>query len=147
MSGTSSWIPLALITAVCFGAYNIFIKLSAHRVHEMVGAVVLQAVAVLFGLSALAWLRWRGSSFEVTTAGVSLAVVAGLFVGAAEILSFYVFSTGVSASRAVPVIIGGSVIASVFLGLVFLGERLRWIEGLGVILVVAGIWLLSGAGR
>ena len=43
-------------------------------------------------------------------------------MGTAEMLSFYVSSLGVSASQSIPVIIGGSVVFDVILGVSFLNK-------------------------
>ena len=101
------WILLAILTAVFFGAYNIFIKLSSGHINQIVGAVILQAVAALLGGVILLVLKWTDSPMQVSQKGILYAILAGVFVGLAEITSFYVFSKGVPASVGIPVIIGG----------------------------------------
>ncbi|HEX2998628.1 MAG TPA: hypothetical protein VHR86_00035, partial [Armatimonadota bacterium] len=71
---------------------------------------------------------------------------AGVFVGLAEILAFTVFAKGVPASTGIPIIIGGTVVAGVLLGLVFLGETLRPVDWLAVLLIVAGTAILGTRG-
>jgi len=44
-----NWIFLALVTAVFYGAYNVFIKISSGHINQIVGAVILQIVAALLG--------------------------------------------------------------------------------------------------
>ncbi len=137
------WILLAILTAVFFGAYNIFIKLSSGHINQIVGAVILQVVAAVLGGIILLVLKFTDSSMQVSQKGIWFAIFAGVFVGLAEITSFYVFSKGVPASAGIPVIIGGSVVVGAVLGILFLKEALNWTQWLGVIMVVSGIILIS----
>jgi transporter family protein len=138
-----SWFPLALATAVTFGLYNFFIKLGAGRIDEVLGALVLQAVALLAGGGFAVALRLQGRGFAVTRAGLGYAALAGVAVGLAEILSFSVFSRGAPASLGTPVIMGGSVVCTALLGLVLLRETPSVVQLAGIALVAAGIALVS----
>ena len=138
------WIGLALLTALFYGIYNFFIKLSSGHIHEIAGAVILQIVATAVGGAILVWLRVIKSPIEISSRGIWFAVLAGIFVGLAEILSFYVFSRGVPASTGIPVIVGGTVVAGAALGVAFLGESFRPMDYLAVALIVTGIFLLGG---
>jgi len=44
-----NWILLAIITAIFYGMYNVFIKVSSGHINQIAGAVVLQIVAALVG--------------------------------------------------------------------------------------------------
>jgi transporter family protein len=138
-----SWILLTLFIAVSYGAYNFFIKLSSSHINQIAGAVILQLVALLAGIGALAFLKLKNNPILVTREGVMHAVCAGIFVGLAEILTFYFFSTGSSASRGIPIIIGGSIMFGALFGLVFLRERLGISDWAGVFLILAGVILLT----
>jgi transporter family protein len=138
-----NWIALAVVTAAFYALYNIFIKQASAHLQEVLGAVILQAVALLLGCGWLIYLKMTGVPLEVTSRGVGLSVVAGVFVGLAEICSFLVFARGVPASAGVPVIIGGSVLIAAVIGIVWLRESLGIYQILGLVLIVGGIWLLS----
>lgn len=142
-----SWIYLALITACFYALYNIFIKMASIHIHEVAGAVILQIVAFILGVAWLIYLKINHVHTEVTSRGVWLAVLAGIFVGLAEIFSFIVFSKGVPASAGVPVIIGGSVLMAAVIGFLWLKESLTLTNVLGLILIIGGIWLLSKGGK
>ena len=68
--------------------------------------------------------------------------MAGVFIGLAEITSFFVFSKGISVSTGVPIIIGGSVVFASLLGILFLKETLTPIHLLAMLLIIVGIVLL-----
>jgi bacterial/archaeal transporter family protein len=141
-----NWILPAALTALCYGLYNFFIKLSSGHIHQIAGSVILQVTAALVGGGILAYLHLARSPLHASPRGVWFAVLAGIFVGLAEILSFYVFAKGIPASVGIPLIVGGTVIAGVLLGLVFLGETLRPVDYLAVILIVAGTAILGARG-
>jgi transporter family protein len=138
-----SWVPIALATAAAFAAYNVFIKLSSGRIDHVLGAVVLQVVAALLGAAYALSLRVGGRELHFTAAGVGHAALAGVAVGVAEILTFVVYARGAPASLATPIIMGGSILLTALLGLVVWRERLGLAQVAGIVLVAAGIALLS----
>ena len=141
-----NWVLLAALTALFYGLYNLSIKISSGHIHQIAGSVILQVTSALVGSGILAYLYMARDPLPVSTRGVWFAVLAGIFVGLAEILSFTVFAKGVSASSGIPVIIGGTVVAGVLLGVVFLGETLRPVDWIAVILIVAGTVILGTRG-
>ena len=138
-----NWLPLALLTALCLALYNFFIKLAADHVSPAVGAVVLQLVAAAFGAAWLLKLKLQGQPLVVSGVGLAWAVLAGLGVGLAEILTFVVFQRGVNSAVGTPVIVGGSVLLTAVLGLVVLREALTLPQAGGLLLIVVGIALLA----
>lgn len=142
-----TWIPLAIATAVAFGLYNVFIKVSSSRIDEVLGAVILQAVALGLGVGYLVTLRATGKQFQVSSGGVLAAVGAGVAVGVAEILTFVVFARGAPASLGSPIIMGGSIVVAAVIGTIALREMLGLYQVLGIALVIAGIFLISATAR
>lgn len=138
-----NWIWLALLTACFYACYNILIKLASTHIQQLAGAVILQVTAFVLGVLWLVFMRQKGGEVEVTTKGVWLAILAGVFVGLAEIFSFVVFSKGVPASAGIPVIIGGSVLIATLAGFFWLQETMTLPRVLGAVLIIAGIWMLS----
>ncbi|MFT4977538.1 MAG: transporter family protein [Myxococcota bacterium] len=137
------WLSLAALIAVALGGYHVLIKLSSEHIHEVLGAVVLQLVAALLGVFVLAILLSQRTALPVTARGLGLAAAAGLCIGAAEILTFVLFSTGLPAARGVPVIVGGSILVAALIGALALREPMGLPQWLGVGLIVAGVVLLA----
>jgi transporter family protein len=131
------------MSAFFYGGYNFLIKLSSGKVDQVLGAVTLKAAAFMVGISALLALRLQGKTFVFSNEGLFVACMAGVAAGLAEISSFLVFSQGVSAARGLPVIIGGSIVFAVLLGVLFLHESIGWRDGAGIALVICGILLLT----
>ena len=136
-----NWIFLVLLTALFYGIYNFFIKISSGHINQIVGAVILQVVAAALGLLILLYLKLTGAPLEVSSKGIQFAILAGVFVGLAEIASFYAFSKGVTASTGIPIMIGGSVVVGALLGIVFLKESLTVVQYFAIAMVVVGIVL------
>jgi len=135
-------ILIAVFAGFLFGAYNYCIKLSAHLIHEILGAVILQVVAFILGAAVLIYLKWNQVPMTWTHQGLKWAIAAGVFVGLAEIFSFYVFSSGMKVSMGVPIIIGVTILTSVILGVVFSKELVTMQDLIGMLFISGGIALL-----
>jgi len=138
-----NWIFLAISAAIFYGAYNIFIKISSGHINQIVWAVILQIVAALVGGSILLVLKLTNSNLLISQKWIRFAVLAGIMVGLAEIASFYAFSKWIHASIGIPIIIGGSVLVGAIIGMIFLKETLSPIHYVAIVLIIAGIVILS----
>lgn len=138
-----NWLIPAILTAIFYGTYNVFIKLSSGHIHQIAGALILQIVAALLGAGVLLFLKIKEVPLEISTRGIWYAVLAGVFVGLAEIFSFVVFAKGVDASTGISIIIGGSVVVGAAIGFLFLKESMPPLQLLGLLFIVAGIALVS----
>ena len=141
------WILPALCCAMAYALYNIFIKKGSSHINPVLGGVILQLVAALLGCCLLGFLIIKeGGTAEVVSydmEGIHWAILAGLAVGTAEIVSFFVSSLGVQAMQSIPIIIGGSVMFGTVMGAVALHEELSYRGWLGVFLISLGISLVG----
>ena len=133
------WIGPALVCALCYALYNIFIKKGSASINPILGGVILQFVAAIFGSLLLSVILLDGTHPAYDRSGVVWACWAGVFVGAAELLSFCVSGMGVQATQSIPIIIGGSVMFGAVLGIIMLGEELVLQGWSGVALLMTGI--------
>ena len=143
-----AWIVPALTCALSYALYNIAIKKASNGINPVLGSVILQSVAALLGF--IIYLTERNltvkdiNSVEVVEAsGLVWSVAAGVFVGIAEILSFFVNGKGVPATQSIPVIVGGSVFLGTILGRVLLHESVSYRGWIGVFFITFGIGLVS----
>ncbi|KAL3928360.1 MAG: hypothetical protein SGARI_005058 [Bacillariaceae sp.] len=136
---SSVWILPAGICATAYAFYNLFIKKASSStsapIDPILGGVLLQLVAAMMGASLYLWKK--------LTTSVGWSVAAGLAVGAAEILSFFISGMGVPASKSIPTVIGGSVVVGTLAGSVWLKERLSFGGWMGVCLIALGIALVG----
>lgn len=137
------------LTAVMFGLYNVFIKLSADHIQAVLGAVILQFVAAFLGLGLLIYFKFADNiTLHITPRGVALAVLAGAAIGVVEILTFVIYSRGVDVAVGNPLIVGGSLIVTTGIGWLFLRELLNPWQVAAVFSIVAGVVVLAWqAGR
>lgn len=140
------WIVPALLCALAYAFYNIFIKKGSASIHPVLGGVILQLIAAVLGSLLLLFIIIRDGGMEKLDwdwDGVQWSVCAGIAVGLAEMISFFVSSLGVQAMQSIPILIGGSVLFGTILGLCLLGEVLSYHGWLGVILLISGICLVA----
>jgi uncharacterized membrane protein len=100
------WIIPALLCALAYALYNIFIKKGSSSIHPILGGVILQFVAALSGTLLLLLIMVRGKSDEIfwDKWGIIWSTGAGLWVGTAEMLSFTVSGMGVPATQSIPIV-------------------------------------------
>ena len=74
------WIGPALICALCYALYNIFIKKGSATIHPVLGGVILQLVAAVLGSFLLGVLTCKDGVEELNydAAGIRWAIAAGL---------------------------------------------------------------------
>ena len=142
------WIFVAVAAGFSFAFYNIFIKMGSATIHPILGGVVLQFTAAIFGTLLLTGIllfdsQTAAKDIHYDKAGILWSIMAGLAVGLAEMLSFFVSSLGVQASQSIPIIIGGSVVIGSILGILLLKENMMSPGILGIILLVSGIAMVA----
>ena len=136
------WFWYAVVAAVLYGAHQIFTKLAADRIGEGLGGFVVEATAALSILVYLAFLwlanRWNQQS---SAQGIFYSVLTGVCVGAGTIAFFLLFQKGGPLS-AVPVILAVGAAIMAIAGIVFFREPASWQRLLGILLAIAGLFLL-----
>jgi len=142
------WFFYAVAAAVLYGLHQIFTKLAAERIGDGLGGFVVEATAALSILLYLAWLRLGGHWNQTwTAAGVGYSVLTGICVGAGTIAFFVLFQKGGPLS-AVPMVLAGGAALMAVAGIVFFKEPAAWPRLLGIVLALAGLFLLrSPAGN
>lgn len=138
-------IIIALITALFFALYNFLIKSASDSINHILGAVILQIVAAIAGIIYFYFssLANNSNNINFNKKGIILSIAAGLSIGIAEILTFYVFSKGLNASIGTPLIVGSSILFTTILSLIFLKEELSLVQWLGIFTLILGIYLIS----
>lgn len=102
------WLWVAILCANAYAFYNIFIKKGSASINPILGGVILQFVAAVMGSVLLGGLMLTGDGMKLHADkdGIKWSVCAGLSVGIAEMLSFFVSGMGVPVTHSIPVIIG-----------------------------------------
>jgi len=140
--GLMNWVILIIMVLLFYALYNFFISLSSGDIHQVVGALILQITAAIFGGLVLLYLKLTKTELLVSKKGILFAVLAGICIGVAEISYFFVYSKGISATVAIPIVMGGTVLVGSILGFIFLKESITLWHVLASILIIAGISIM-----
>jgi len=138
----AAWFWYAVVAAILYGAHQIFTKLAANRIGEGLGGFVVEATAALSILVYLAFLwlasRWNQQS---SAQGIFYSVLTGACVGAGTIAFFLLFQKGGPLSSVPAILAGGAAIMAIA-GILFFHESPSWQRLIGVVLAIAGLFLL-----
>lgn len=153
------WTGILLLSAITalYAGYNLLVKVSSDHVPEFATSTVLATICLQVaalaasGTFALVLLARGGQVLKLSPAAYAWAAGAGLCIGLAEIGYFYLFrgvggSGPVAASVAVPVIVTGTVVLTMLVSSVALGESLGAMRMAGTAVVVIGIAMIFSEG-
>lgn len=132
-----------MVAGVLFAGYQFAIKLSATHIQEVFGAVILQAVAVVVGLFLFLVVRDSETTLVYTKEGIRFAIIAGIFVGLAEVATFYAFAQDISPSVGITLIVGFNILIGLCLDYFWIKSDLSWSQLLGILMVLTGVVLIS----
>ena len=136
------WFWYAFAAAVLYGLHQVFTKLAAERIGDGLGGFVVEASAALAIAIYLAFLWLAGKWDQKASApGVYYSVLTGLCVGVGTIMFFLLFQKQGPLS-AVPMILAGGAALMAIVGIAFFKERTSWQHLLGILLSIAGLFLL-----
>jgi transporter family protein len=141
-SKMNAWFWYAVGAAVLYGAHQIFTKMASDRIGDGIGGFVVEGSAALTILAYLAALKFSGNwNQPVSAPGVWYSVLTGLCVGVGTIFFFVLFQKGGPLS-AVPVILAGGAALMALAGIFFFHEKPSVARLLGIVLSIAGLFLL-----
>jgi transporter family protein len=142
-----SWFFYAVGAAILYGAHQIFTKLASERVSDGLGGFVVEASAAGTILIYLAYLRWFGTwNQNGSASGVYYSVLTGICVGVGTIFFFLLFQKGGPLSSVPMILAGGAAIMAVA-GIFCFKEPASLSRLLGIVLALAGLFLLRAPVR
>jgi transporter family protein len=138
----AGWFWYAVAAAVLYGAHQIFTRMAADHIGEGLGGLVVEATAALSILSYLLFL-WLANRWDQKSSvnGIVYSVLTGVCVGAGTIAFFLLFQKGGPLSSVPAILAGGAAIMAIA-GFLFFRESPSWQRLLGVVLAIAGMFLL-----
>jgi transporter family protein len=139
------WQLFAVISALAAGVTAVFAKIGLQDVPSHLGNAV--RTAIVLGLSVvIAW--WSGEHQKVEMLMLRAWVFLGLS-GVATAVSWMAYFKALSIGSATPVtaIDKTSLLVTMVFAIVFLGERVSWRLGVGIVLIVTGSILASSVSR
>lgn len=139
------WVLLALLSAICLGFYDIFKKLSV-RGNDVLKVLMLNTVfgAVYMSPFIMTGIIGGNYGFGNSLAGHSQIMLKAVIVLGSWLLGYYAIKHlpltvqgPINASRPVVVLVGA---------LAIFGERLNWVQWLGITLGFASLFFISRIG-
>ncbi len=144
MKGKSmnAWFWYAIGAAILYGAHQIFTKMASDRIGDGLGGFVVEGTAALTILAYLGGLYISGQWNQQSSGlGILYSMLTGICVGIGTVFFFLLFQKGGPLS-AVPMILAGGAAIMALAGLVFFKETATWQRLLGIVLAIAGLFLL-----
>ncbi len=137
-------IMLSLVTILVWGIGSTLDKYVIGAFPSPLSLVSLRAVVIGGVFIAYGLLTGRFSEVAATPVwAVTLAILAAVIGPILGQVAYYLALAVDEASRVVPVTSAYPIVLAI-LSFAFLGEKLTWTKGTGIVLVVVGILLLSG---
>ncbi len=149
----STSLILLLTITFLYAGYNLLIKVSSGYANTALSSTILATITLQFAaiavsiLFALTIIIRGGNVLTLPGPAYWWAAAAGVCIGAAEILYFYLFRgmlniPPIAASVAIPFIVSGTIVVSIFVAWFVFNETLSWQKLLGMAFVVGGVALI-----
>ena len=138
-----NWTVFAIAAGFFFAIYNAFLKLSSSHLHALVGSISLSIASVIVSFVLIFLFKSYGQEITITSRGVKLAAIAGVFSAFGGLLYFIMYQKKAPISLGLPLLSISTILFSVIIGLLFLGERLTLIKVAGLALALVSIFILS----
>ncbi len=143
-----------LLIMLCYSGYNLLIKVSMSHAGSSIVSPILATICLqisALGVSMVYLMtasRTTASFSDLPIAAYVWAIGAGICIGIAEILYFYLFrgfagEPPIQASTAIPMVIGGTILITIMVSVFLFREALNPAQWLGVALAFAGMALLA----
>ena len=136
------WLAYTVFAAAMLAAADSLMKLAAGRLSNSIAITLYGAAAFSFGAVWLGFQWWRGADLQAKPLGVAAAFSVGIAFSLVTLGMYLAFSAGAPISRASPIVRAGGLTLAALGGLVVLREPLTWRYVLGMILTLAGIYLI-----
>jgi bacterial/archaeal transporter family protein len=134
------WVLWALLSALFAGLTAILAKVGVKGINSDL-ATAIRTVVILIFAWAIALVRGVGSWNTISSRSYLFLILSGLATGASWLCYFRALSLG-PASKVAPVD-KLSVVFVMVMAALFLGEKLRWQDWIGGMLIVSGVILLT----
>lgn len=137
-----NWLVYATLGAILNAFSSLCIKLSSGRIHPGLGGSILNFVALVITGAYAATMRSRGSIIQYTSPGIFYSVLAGLLIGTAVTCFYTMLGSGTNVSLGVPVVQIGNILLASTLGILLLKESFTPKYLVGMVLALAGLYLV-----
>lgn len=134
-----SWLVYALLAALCWGVWGILAKFISSNISPYVNHLLF-TIGMLFTLP---FVMKKCNRKEVNKKGIVWGLVAGLLAVIGNVAVYQSFNSGGLAAVVIPVT-NLYPLVTIIIALLVLKEKMHWLNGFGILIVVPAIIMLSG---
>ena len=138
-----SWLTYAILAASGFGFYNFFVKISADKFSPTVAGIFIALSSFVVAVIATLYFKMSGQNLVFTKSSLVLLILAGIFTALGEFFFLFMYAKGSPITIGNPVVVGGTVLVSMILGVIVLKEPMNITKVAGTIFVLIGLVLLA----
>ncbi len=135
-------IAFAVAGAAGWALQYVFIRVATDRASGSVPAAMVVALVTNVVLVVPAVAVWFYPEYDLTPTAVAAFIAAGIAGSLIARITQFMSTTTIGASRTAPVVSTTALFSAVF-AVAFLGETLTAVHGAGIVLVVAGVAVIS----
>jgi transporter family protein len=140
-----AWQALAVISAFAAGVTSVFAKAGLEDVPSHLGNAIRTAIVLALSIGVLLWSGEHRKTEVLTSRAWLFLALSGLATAVSWVAYFKALSLG--SATPVTAIDKGSLVVTMLLALLFLGERVTWLNATGAALIVAGAIVASLGSR
>jgi transporter family protein len=130
------------IAALAGGTWSVLVSRASRDMSPVLGPLIAETTGVIIALVLLS-ARWRETTLEYSTRGITLLLFAGVCVFSVDYFSLRAYGTHLPVSVGAPVFMGGVILVATFIGFM-LGDAFTLKKLVGISLIVAGAAILAG---
>ena len=135
------WLLLSVVSAIAAGVTSVFAKAGLEEVPSHLGNALRTGIVLVLSVGLLLWSGEHQKTASLNGRAWLFLTLSGVATAVSWVAYFKALSIG-EATR-VTAIDKASLVVTMVLAILFLGERFSWKAGLGVALIVAGSVLAS----
>jgi len=129
------------IAALAGGTWSVLVSRASREMSPLLGPIIAETTGVIIALVLLS-MRWRETTLEYSTRGITLLLLAGVCVFSVDYFSLRAYGTHLPVSVGAPVFMGGVILVATVIGFL-LGDPITVKKLGGISLIVAGAVILA----
>lgn len=134
-----SWLIYSVLAALCWGVWGILAKFISSDISHYVNHLLF-SIGMLFTIPfVIKKCNWK----DVNRKGIIWGLMAGLLAVIGNVAVYQSFSSGGQAAVVIPVT-NLYPLVTIVIAMLVLKEKMHWLNGIGILLVVPAIIMLSG---
>ena len=133
------WLVYAILAALCWGVWGILAKFISSDISPYINHMLF-TIGMLFTIPfVIKKCKWKDANLK----GIIWGIVAGILAIIGNVAVYQSFATGGLAAVVIPVT-NLYPLVTIVLAMLVLKEKMHWLNGIGVLVVVPAIIMLSG---